>query len=285
MIPSEILENVQKIPLLSPSSLKLVNMMGDTGHTLRQVTEIIEVDPALTARVLTVVNSAWFSLREQVSSVGHAITLLGDKMIVSIALALSTSKLYNVPLIGYESRQGEFWKHSLRTAIAARELAHYTNGAVNPDEAYTGGLLHDIGKSVISDFIVDGAAGITERLVDSSFNDFLDAEQSIAGSDHTDVGMEMAKHWNLPEVLQEIIKYHHNPSCANDRYKPIVYVVHLGDMSAMMRGSGTGYDTMRYEIDQNYPLYINISQEELEKVLMRVIMEFEKTQGIIFGDS
>lgn len=277
-VSEKILEQVRVIPPLSRTATELIGVLERDMHTLDDVVSVVSSDPMLVGQLLKIANCAAFARRNPVDSIGGAVSYLGDKMIIGIALGASAARIYDAPLKGYDAESGSLWQHSLRTAIAARELAKYTEGKVNAGVAYTAGLLHDIGKALLSIHLEDRIKDIFTEM-DSHKCDFLSAEKAVAGANHCEVGMMLAKHWNLPKNLRASIADHHQPSTADEDSRGLAYVVHIADMVAMMAGVGTGADTMGYSFDTNYSEYITIKREELDRLLLVVGMEFGKVES------
>jgi putative nucleotidyltransferase with HDIG domain len=280
----QILAELDSVPMLSHSASRILDISNDPDHTVADVSRVAETDPVITAHILKVVNSAAFSLSQRVESLERAISYLGKNTIVGIALSQSLAALYDKPLKGYESKEGELWAHSLRTALASREIAKYSRGKLYANVAYTAGLLHDIGKSVISKFMDGAAREIISSVDNGEAEDFLSAEHELLGIDHCEIGAEMAKRWGLPDSLREAIHHHHRPQLADEAHRPLVYAVHLGDMIAMMCGLGTGADCMNYQLDAAYPEYVDISEENIPELWFTVEQEFVKTKSVLFGD-
>lgn len=275
-------ENIQQIlksiPMLSACANRLLQLTSNPDHDLIEVAKLVKTDANLTARVLKVVNSAAFGLMNEISSIDRATSLLGERIIVSIAVGDCAGKLFDKELSGYEAEGGALWKHDLRTAIAAREIVIQSGADINADLAFTAGLLHDIGKSLISDFL-QGTAPEAINLINSQDSaDYLEAEEKLIGLAHTEAGFELAKAWSLPEELAEVILHHHQPANASENLRPLVYAVHLGDNIAMMGGFGTGSDSMSYRLDPNYTEYLQLSSKALDNVMLTVDMEFEKLE-------
>ncbi|MFH1139505.1 MAG: HDOD domain-containing protein [Pseudomonadota bacterium] len=279
----EILNRVRLIPMLSRSAARILELVGQEEYSIGEVAKVVECDHVLTAQVLKVVNSTAFSLREQITTVNRAIAYLGQKMVIGIALSLCSEHIFERPLEGYESKEGELWRHSLLTAMASKELAGLARAPVDQDLAFTAGLLHDIGKAVLSDFLRGSSREMTERIDSGAVRGFLQAEKEIAGVTHQLVGAALASRWKLPRPLAEVILHHHLPRLAEKKYISLVYVVHLGDLVAMMAGKGTGADDLSYRMDRGYAEYIDINREKLEILMLRVQMEFEKTEAMLFG--
>jgi len=272
-----ILERIEQMPLLSPCALQLMEVIGDPKHSVNDVVKIVECDPELTAHLLKTVNSASFGLVVEVTSVARAVTYLGERIVVSVALAACSSDLFKEELKGYESGKAALWEHSLKTAIAAREVVISGKLPITPDVAFTAGLLHDIGKSVLSDFMVGMAQPILEKIDDQSVPDYMSGERLMLGMDHCAVGKALAERWSLPKVLVPAMEFHHQPGKAEEKDRPLVYAVHLGDIIAMMGGHGTGADSMGYSLDPDYTLYLEITGDEIGKVMLNVMTEFSKT--------
>ena len=269
---------VKSVPLLSASANRLLQLTSDSEHELADIVNLVKTDANLTARVLKVVNSAAFGLINNITSVDRAISYLGERIIVSIAVGDCAAKLFEKELGGYEAGQGDLWKHDLRTAIAAREIVVQSGAQVSADLAFTAGLLHDIGKSLISDYLQGTAPEAISMITAEDSEDYLDAEEKLIGFDHTEAGFELALVWQLPAELAEVIRFHHQPDQASEEHRALVYAVHLGDNIAMMGGYGTGADSMQYRLDPNYTEYITLSPNTLASVMLTVDTEFTRLE-------
>ena len=149
-INSKILKDVGSIRPLSQSAVFLAALMDDPNYNISEVIRIIESDAALTASVLRVVNSAAFARPVSINSVRQAVPILGEKALLGMAFALCTAHLFADPLEGYGAEEGALWKHGLLTGIAAREITKYSKVPVNGETAFTAGVMHDLGKLVVS---------------------------------------------------------------------------------------------------------------------------------------
>lgn len=271
----EIVRKIKRVPLLSQTAMQLLSVVGDRNHTIADVVRVVERDPGLTASLLRIVNSAAFALPQPVSTLERAVPLLGDKIIAGIALSQSAGEVYGDPMEGYGGVPGALWSHSILTAAASRELAGFARTGVDPGLAYVAGLLHDIGKSVISEFLKDSVDDIVLALDQHETADYLEAEREALGTCHGEVGQVLAKHWKLPEPLPTVIRHHHQPAKAPEEHRGLCYLVHLGDFVAMMAGRGTGADTLQYVLDQGYEQYIVLSTTDLERVMLIILQELE----------
>ncbi|MDO3378090.1 HDOD domain-containing protein [Geoalkalibacter halelectricus] len=271
-----ILETIQKAPMLSPSASRLLQITAARDHEMAEVIAVVRTDAHLTARVLKTVNSAAFGLLYEITSIDRAVNYLGERMVVGIAIGDCAAQLFQKPLDGYESEKGSLWRHDLLTAIAAREVAGKCKTPLNPDLAFTAGLLHDIGKALISDFLKGTAPDLLRELEEQLLNDYLEGERAALGIDHPEAGAELAAAWRLPHSLQAAILHHHAPQQAPAEQRALVYAVHLGDIIAMMAGCGTGTDSLRYRLDPKYSDYFALSQDELFGIILEADAEFQK---------
>ncbi len=280
LVNKEIMIAIKSAPLLSPSVYDIIRKIAEPDHSLADVVKIVKHDSALTARLLRVVNSAAFATLDPVNSVDRAISLLGERMVVGLAISESTGNLFHKPLEGYDGKKGDLWSHDLIVAYATRKIAGLAKINIDPELAFTGGLLHDIGKAIISDFLKGTAEELLQSIDKGHVDDYASAEKNFLGVNHQAVGYELAMNWNLPESIQQMILHHHSPAESDDEFKPYVYAVHLGDIISMMSGFGTGTDIMQYNLDQGYEEYFNLKFESIASVMLEIKDKCKRVIGV-----
>jgi len=271
----QITQRVKEQPIPSMVAFQILKVIDDEHHSLKDVVQIVENDASLTSEVLKMANSAAYYRGTPVTTVDRAVLIMGEMMVVGVAICASTSMVYHSPLQGYESESGEMWEHSLRAAIASREVANYAQRSISSGLAFTAGLLHDIGKSVVSEFLVGSAQKMMAMCQSGEVRDYLEAERLTIGTDHCAIGYDLAQHWGLPDILCHVIRDHHQPLTAPVDHRPLVFSVHLGDLIAMIGGCGTGADSLAYTVDNHYEEYIDITQEQLDEILLQVEDDFQ----------
>ncbi len=262
------------LPLLSGSASRLLSLSREAEHELADIIKIVKHDALLTSRVLKVVNSAAFARRVEIHSIEHAVALLGEELVVSTAMSEAAGLIFGKKLAGYAAEEGELWRHNLKTAIAAKILAGRARRPVPHELAFTCGLLHDLGKAVISDYLLHTAGKIRQAIEEKKFADYLAAERAILGIDHAEAGYELCRRWQLPSPLPEACRLHHQPALAPPKWRPLLYVVHLADIVAMMSGVGTGADALQYSLDRDYEQQVDLDENGLAEVMLRVEREF-----------
>jgi len=180
---------------------------------------------------LNVVNSAAFAVSAKIEALEHAIVYLGSRTVVTIALSFSASELFGG--VG-SSRVEGIWEDAVRTAIAARLLAAETE-QVEPALAYTGGLLRDIGRTVLWPLLKNGRSDLDDCIASGGAAELLEAERVLTGTDHAAVGVQVAEHFGLSNALVSLIQFHHEPSLASEELRPLLDLVHVADaMTAAM---------------------------------------------------
>ena len=260
--------------------MRIMKIMRQADYSLAEISDIVEFDAALTTNVLKVVNAPAFGLGNPVKSVTRAVTFLGDKTVAGIALASCSPYVYDSALGGYEAERGELWAHSLFAAIAAREISQKAKTRISAETAYTGALVHDIGKAVLTIFFEGRAREMLMSLDADGTTDFASIEREVFGLSHAEVGEALARHWNLPEELIHCIRYHHDPANAPEESTALVYAVHLADMLSMLSGAGTGADSLQYSLDPKWEDHFTLSQDEIEGIMLNTAMEFERLRSL-----
>ncbi|MBC8203972.1 MAG: HDOD domain-containing protein [FCB group bacterium] len=283
-IIDDITKRVKDLPTLSAVATRLMQIISDENHSMKDVVRIVEIDSTLTTKVLRIANSAFYFRGQPITTLPRAIMHLGENMVSGIAIG-SCSFIYDKTLTGYESTAGELWDHSLNSAIASRLIATKASLKISPDLAFTAGLLHDIGKAVISEFLEGNAEKMTNWCDKREVEDYISAEKDVLGMDHAEVGYFVAQHWKLPPPLCASIRWHHKPDTADEEFKELTYSVHLGDILAMMAGMGTGSDSLAYRIDEGYENYIKISMDDILQLFLEVQEEFITTKNALLSSS
>jgi putative nucleotidyltransferase with HDIG domain len=206
-----ILNNVNQIPLLPQNVQQLMSIVNNPQASTLELVKIVEQDPMLAMQCLHLCNSAYYSLPVEVTSVSHAVRFLGMDTVAGLAMAAYFQSL--IPSRG--SNQGNPWlkglkDHLLKTAYLSEVIAKAGGSIVAPATLFTAGLLHDVGKLVFSKLDLKVAQHVYRHVGENKVT-LIEAEQEILGTNHAMVGHQLAIRWQLPEVLMDVIRYHHDP--------------------------------------------------------------------------
>lgn len=262
----------QRLPGLPQTTIRALQVINKPDYKVSELTQIIRLDQALAARVLQWANSPFYGLRYKVSTLEHAIMVMGANAIQGLLLTIAVREKLTKSVPGYGLERGELWRHSVAVAAGARWLAK-TQKYSQPDQAFVAGLLHDIGKLVLDELLRYEPSWQAEwSKLQQQGAAFIEMEHWLTGLDHAELGGRIAQQWNLPEVLIEAIAFHHKPEQAT--IEPCVtYWVHLADAAALMLGIGLGYDGLSYELNETA-----VRQCKLETLDMGTLMQAELEQ-------
>ena len=231
---------VDELPPAPAAAVKLLRLTSDEGSNLSDISHVIETEPAIAAKVLQVVNSAYYGFPRNIRSIPRAVTLLGFSIVRQAALHLLVYEgMINKGAKGAFDRLF-FWQHSLLVAILSRGIGERL-GHPDPDSLYTAGLLHDLGKVVLeahgrvrySDFLVACA---------NSGNPNRDDERTFFGISHDTVGSFVSEHWGMPKLVCRVQALHHSPFLGkglNPQEAQEVAIVALADFIAWTQGIGS----------------------------------------------
>jgi len=265
-----ILAQVNSVPSLPSVVLELRKYLNDPDVSFDQLAKVIEYDPGLTANVLQLANSAYFGWSRTIKTVKEAITRLGTNRIFQMVLCMSVAPLVRKPIKGYDTDGEGLWKHSIATAICAEQLVA-TLDLPDMDEAFTAGLLHDMGKVVLGTFVEVDDEPIRE-IVKSDNLSFNEAEQMVLGIDHAEVAGELLKAWNLPDGVVESARCHHQPHHADPKYQQIVDVIHVADFLCISFGFGVGCDGLQYRLNEASSSRLGLKINQAEAIGSKVMI-------------
>jgi putative nucleotidyltransferase with HDIG domain len=230
-------KNLRPIPQIA---LKVLRIINQELYEIQSITEEIRKDQVISAKTLQLCNSVMFARRKKIESLDHALVMLGQQLFLKFVISASVNNFFNQAGMGYSLCKGGIYHHAVGTAAIAEKLADLT-GKVEPSLAYTAGLLHDIGKVVLDQFINAGFPLFYRELNEEEKN-FLEVENQVLGTDHTEVGADLARNWSFPESLVETIRHHHKPEDAQ-QHNALVHIVHLADL--LMSRFHTGLELER----------------------------------------
>jgi HD-like signal output (HDOD) protein len=227
--------DVKALPTLPTVVAKLSALLNSDRSSISDFERALLPDPALTANVLRLANSAYFGAARKVSTAKQAITLLGTKRLFELATSASFLAVIPEFLPGYGLEARQFWMHCVAVGVFAEMLGKKVGRGV-PDLAFTAGLLHDVGKLVIGSYIAKHTDEVTAKLGESKMS-FIGAESAVLGGDPAEVGGEVADRWNLPSAIGVTARWHHQPA-RGPSGDLVVSLVHCADALAHMLGFG-----------------------------------------------
>jgi putative nucleotidyltransferase with HDIG domain len=213
----EILFEAGELAALPQVILKLIDLTADPKVSATDVERVIQSDQGTTARVLTLANSSYYGLPRRISSVREAVVFLGFKTVRSLAMTVSAFNMFLGRSDQASLTRRDLWRHSLNTALCTKivcsKLTKHDSNLVESQEAFTAGLLHDVGKMALDIAMSKQyAAALSEAK--KANKRFHEVEADFLPYTHSLIGKTMADRWSLPEVLCDAILNHHSPMAA-----------------------------------------------------------------------
>jgi len=259
-----ILKRIQNLPPLPTSAMRVIALTKNPATSAKELENVIGQDPALAAGMLRQANSAYYGYARRISSLQEAIVVLGFQATQGLAMASAVAPFLKIKLVGYEIEQDGLWKHSMLTAMASKSLCKKLK-LPYADIAFTAGLLHDIGKLVISIYVQEVGAYLLEKVSVAKLS-YVELEKKVIGFDHATVGGFLAKGWNLPEDLVAAISYHHAPLNAQI-YEELASVIHVANGLSSSLGIGGGVDSFLNPIQQEALNRLALKESDLELIM------------------
>lgn len=269
----DILGGVKEIRPLPGTVLRLIHVVNDPLSTIDQIVEAIRYDPVVTGQVLRIVNSAFFSFSREITSLNEALRILGTLKVLQIVIAIHTNSILSKEQHGYGLPPGKLWQHSVGVALASAAIADHLRDP-NRNLLFTAGLLHDIGKVILNEYVATEFAEIARRVAEEKTS-FCEAEHQVLGFSHDEIGAQLGEKWQLPPSIIQGIRHHHDPS-AVDPPDSLVDILHLADCICLMLGIGLGADGLDYRADEGAMARHGLRESDLETVGIQVLVELQR---------
>ena len=275
----EIINRIDTLKPIPPVATQILALAEDMSTSLSDIADLITHDPAITANVLRMCNSAYFGMRRKVESVRDAITLLGLDHIVELVLMDSISHNFKYEHDGYGLGEGELWRHAVLSSYVANILTETHGRGVRKHLVFTAALVKDIGKLILGRFVAFSLEKIN-ILVHSQGYSFNEAEKEVIGMSHEELGARMGQKWRFSEKLIYMIRHHHlaEPSARGDSETAMVY---LADTVCLMMGMGTGVDGLAYRFYSDVLQRMNLSAQDLQAVIAETSANWENIEGLL----
>ncbi len=279
---SALIERLRDIPTLSVVVTRLMELVNNPRASANQVADILKRDPVLSAKVLRLVNSSYYNLSVEVTDVTKALGFLGFNTISMLVLGTSVFSSFELKTAPYFNVI-EFWKHSLATAIAGESLARRIKHP-RPEDAFTCGLLHDIGKIALFKVSQPDMKSVVEKAMLDELS-FLEAETALGLPGHTVLGERLAERWQLPLVIRKTIRYHHrdieNFESIYPNMKPTIMIVTIANILSKRFSLGFSGDRTKPEYPANYLKALNVDATILSELESRMPEEMARADSFL----
>jgi HD-like signal output (HDOD) protein len=279
-----LVQKVTDLPTLPAMMATITRLMQDPRTSADELGRAISADPSLVSKVLKLVNSAFYGFPGRISTITQAIVILGFSTIRNVVLTTSVLKAFGKNgTAGVDV--GRFWEHSLLTGAIARSLA-MEREAHFIEETFIAGLLHDMGRIVLSQKLPDEFAKVLEAKRNGLPQ--LEAEQQALRLTHGDIGGWLARKWNLPMPFAEVMRLHHFPTRIQDSdsagqpdTRNLVFMVHAADVLAKGFADGTLQKASLSAIDAKARAELKLDDSGWDRFKARAESEIGKARSFL----
>ncbi len=266
------LRDFSQIPPLPESVSSILMAIRDPRVSGKDITEMIAHDVSMTSKILKVVNSSYYGYRGKITSVTHAIVILGFNTVKNLILGLSMYPLLESLSSSFEFDIKSFWMHCVGVACASKVIA-LEMGRENTEEFFTYGLVHDVGKLVMLALAPEFFLSLVREAKQRKIS-LYQIELEKGELPHTSVGYDLFVYWKMPEELTEVVGYHHDQDLI-DR-KETVRWVYWADQLIRIMGIGDGGDGNMVSMDLESAIKV-----DLDKLKRRVSQELDRAQVFV----
>ena len=270
---------IAKMPSLSTTVTKVLEICNNPNTSPGDLNKVISLDPVLTGKVLKLINSAYYSLPNQVASLTRAIIMLGLNTVKN--LALSTAILENLADSGYSKglSMDDFWTHSICVGVTAKSIATASGvPATLRDEYFLTGLLHDLGKIPLNNRFPEVYIKSLEFTSDKQLP-LYKTEEIVLGINHMEVGQMIAEKWQLNDSMKESLYYHHDPEESKEENRTMVSIIALANACANKFATGSAGDILPKDQTIIKLLHlVGIEWQMIKELQKTVLDEIEKAR-------
>ena len=275
---------VGEISTLPEVTVRIIEIVEDPRSTAKDLHEIIKNDPALSAKVLKVVNSAFYGLPGQVASVDRAIILLGLSAVKNIAIAASIARLFKGGQLSDDFSAKDLWRHSVAVGVCAKLISRAGGTMAGGDEVFLAGLIHDLGLLVERQAFSKQLGEVIQR-TKAGEGTFIEMENLVIGADHQGFGEALTTKWKFPRHLRATVGFHHNPDSLSKELRKLGYLVHAADIICCNEKIGFYLTAATEELTPQLIEAAGITQEDVDAIRDQLAEEVTSAETTLAGDS
>ncbi len=264
---NDILNTIAVLKPIPQTALKILRMFQDSQFGIDDIAQELAKDQVLGAQTLKICNSAMFS-SFHVEVLKDAVLLMGEGMLVQAVITAAIRSYFGqTGTAGYSLCKGGLYFHALAVAMMSEKLAAAT-GKVNPALAYTAGLLHDIGKTILDQYVAS-CVPLFFRDPNPSHSNIMELEKKVLGITHCEAGLLLAKKWHFPQALSQVIAHHHAPEQA-ESHDTLVCIVYLANLLTGRFQAGISLETMQTNSLDYVLQYLGITMDQIPGIIDQI---------------
>jgi len=262
-LKNAILQTMEDLPPNLQTVLKAKKTLANEDADFEALKRVLETDQSMVAKILKIANSSYYGMSGKISSLKHAITMLGLKTLCQVITLAGTGNFLNQPLKGYNFTEKEVRDHSLAVGFGSRSLAALVSPAAEED-AFIAGLLHDAGKIMLSPYVAEHQLSLKA----GAQNAICDLEKRVLECDHTEIAADVFSQWRFPDSVVDAIRFHHAPDQSGGT--ELAYILNAADTLAKVKQD----DVAIYEIDSvledNVSDFLGLEQEDVAAIFIEM---------------
>jgi putative nucleotidyltransferase with HDIG domain len=267
-LKNTILQTMKDLPPTLLTVVKAKKTLANEDSDFEALQRVLETDQSMVAKILKIANSPYYGMSGKISSLKHAITMLGVKTLSQVITLAGTGDFLNQPLKGYNLSAKELSDHSLAVGFGSRSLAALVSPAVEED-AFIAGLLHDAGKIMLSPYVVENQLCLTTGDQDT----ICDLEKRVLECDHTEIAADVFSQWLFPDTVVDAIRFHHTPDQSGDT--ELAYILNAANMLAKVKQDDIPIYEIDSVLDENVSDFLGLEQEDVAAIFIEM-KELEK---------
>jgi putative nucleotidyltransferase with HDIG domain len=268
---TDYLKKMRHLPPTPKVVPELMRLLNQPDVDSSKIVNMISFDPGLTANVLRVSNSAFFGASTPSADVQEAVTRMGFQQVYQLVAAATGARLLGSPQEAYGLAQGELWKHSVTAAIAGQLVARKIGE--NENLVFTAALLHDIGKTILSQAL-NGAYEKIVKETEASGLSLLDAEKKALGTNHAELGGQLLEYWKFPPNIVAAVWFHHAPKGAMAHQK-LASCVYLGNMISNYMGHAYGHSAFALRARGEVMATLDLTPQTIPELMVETFAQME----------
>ena len=273
-LPEDVVEMAGEMATLPIIFTRINEAVENPESSFSEMGQIISGDSALSARLLKIVNSAFYGFSNKIETITHAITIIGTAQLRDLVLATAVvEKFQGVPSKTIDMKS--FWLHSISCGLAARIIATYRHER-NPERFYVLGVLHDIGRLLMFLNIPDQMRQVIEMSEQEKIS-LHEAEKKVIGFDHAEMGGFLMEAWNLPVTFQTAINFCHDPSSTTPECDTETSIIHVADLISHSMEYGSSGDPYVPPLDERAWKKIGLRPSILASVIYQLDRHLDET--------
>jgi len=281
LLTDQIIEKVNTFPTVRPIADKVIKLCSQAESSTPELLKIISSDPILTVQLLRIANAYYFSYPRMISSIDRAVIVLGFNLVKELTLMIALISFFRKTDNKYHFHHHKIWKHSILTGVAMKVLGEIYDSK-NKDLLYIGGLLHDLGKTVLCQTIQDEYYLLLQKSIQEKRPLHI-IEKKYLNFDHAEIGAKLIKQWNLPIGIELMVCFHHKPITyrEKDRNSLWIKLIYLGNVLIHSLENTENEEPINNEDKSFIKEHFSFSDKEIEKTKSIIKREIQAQKSLL----